>query len=730
MTGFSIQHHTFNTGLFDQLKTDHYAKNLWPIVYILSDINIKEAYVGETTDTFARMNSHLKNKSKKKLTSVHLIGSPKFNKSATLDIESNLIKYMSGDGNFQLINGNLGLANHNYYQKPEVYWNLFKSIWDELRTVGLAKHSLEHIDNSDLFKYSPYKSLRNEQVYALYKMLESILYDKYEIVLMEGGAGTGKTILAIYLFKLLAKDNEDFNYGDFGDHEFEFLNLVKQIKKKYPNLKMGFVVPMSSFRGTMKQVFKNIKGLKANMVIGPAAVSRETFDILIVDESHRLRKKKSIGAYIGAFNKAAKRLQLDPNETNELEWVTLQSKKTILFYDENQSIKPSDVNKEDFKKLKKSSKTTIKKLKSQFRVLGGNDYVDFIDKLLGCKFPKEGKKFNTKAYELLLFDSVSDLVSEVKQRDNEFGLSRTLAGFSWEWISNKEGQKHFKDIKIGETELRWNAVTEDWINSSNAVNEVECIHTTQGYDLNYAGIILGHEISYDKKNGRIVIIKENYKDSTGRQADSPEQLKEYIVNIYKTMMLRGIKGTYLYACDPDLKDYLSKFIPLKLSKPSTPMVEFLQHDEVIPFENAIPAYRLDVAAGQFGENQKVDEVDWVKPPQSVRITKDHFACRIVGESMNKVIPNGSYVIFKKYSGGSRNGKIVLVEHSDLQDPEFGSCYTVKEYESKKHISEDGWKHESIILKPISNDDGYENIILSDDQTSYFKVIGIFECVIK
>lgn len=730
MTEFSIKHHDFNIGLFDQLKTDHYVKDLWPIVYILSDNNIKEAYVGETTDTFARMNSHLKNNSKKKLTSVHLIGSSKFNKSATLDIESNLIKYMSGDGNFQLLNGNLGLANHNYYQKPEVYWNLFKSIWDELRTEGVTKHSLEHIDNSDLFKYSPYKSLRNEQVSALYTMLESILDEQSEVVLMEGGAGTGKTILAIFLFKLLATDNEDFNFGDFGDHELKFLNLVKQIKKKYPKPKMGFIVPMSSFRGTMKRVFKNIQGLKANMVLGPAAVSREKYDILIVDESHRLRKKKSIGAYIGAFNSAATRLGLDPHKTNELDWITLQSTKTILFYDENQSIKPSDVNKEDFKKLKKSSKTRIEKLKSQFRVLGGKDYVDFIDKLLGCSLPGECNKFYNKAYELLLFESVSDLVSEIKQRDKESGLSRAVAGFSWEWVSNKEGQEHLKDIKIGDTELKWNSVTEDWINSDNAVNEIGCIHTTQGYDLNYAGIILGHEISYDKENNEIVIIKEHYKDSTGRQTDSSEQLKEYIVNIYKTMMLRGIKGTYLYACDPDLRDYLSKYIPIILSEPSTAVVEFMSHDEVIPFENAIPVYRLDVAAGQFGENQKVDELDWIKPPQSMRITKDHFVCRIVGESMNKVIPSDSYAVFRKYSGGSRNGQIVLVEHSDLQDSELGSCYTVKEYESKKHISQDGWKHESITLKPLSNDDGYDSIVLSDDQTSHFRVIGIFECVIK
>src|SRR5690606_3813826 len=189
--------------------------------------------------------------------------------------------------------------------------------------------------------------------------------------------------------------------------------------------------------------------------------------------------------------------------------------------------------------------TTVKQLKSQFRVLGGNDYVEFIDKLLGCELTETDKKFNSKVYEFLLFDSVKDLVSEIKSRDNESGLARTVAGFSWDWISNKDGKKHLNDIKIGDVELKWNGVAEDWINSENAINEVGCIHTTQGYDLNYAGIIFGNEISYNKEKNEIVIIKENYKDSTGRQADTLAQLKEYIVNIYKTMMLRGIKGTYL-----------------------------------------------------------------------------------------------------------------------------------------------------------------------------------------
>jgi hypothetical protein len=103
---------------------------------------------------------------------------------------------------------------------------------------------------------------------------------------------------------------------------------------------------------------------------------------------------------------------------------------------------------------------------------------------------------------------------------------------------------------------------------------------------------------------------------------------------------------------------------------------------------------------------------------------------VVGESMNKIIPNGSICLFRKYSGGSRNGQIVLVENTNFEDQDFGSHYTVKEYESKKYQDEDGWRHQSIILKPRSYDESYSDIELKDDELNNFKVIGIFQKVLE
>ena len=228
-------------------------------------------------------------------------------------------------------------------------------------------------------------------------------------------------------------------------------------------------------------------------------------------------------------------------------------------------------------------------------------------------------------------------------------------------------------------QLRWNGTAIDWINTEASIDEVGCIHTTQGYDLNYSGIIFGNEISYDPIAKRIEIREDQYFDKNGKQSiKDPEELRSFILNIYQTILLRGIKGTYIYACDPQLSAYFKSFVPSYEAPVAAPAITFLT-ENIIPFENAIPFYELKVAAGNFSAEQLPEEVRWVAVPELVRPSRDLFVCQVLGESMNKVIPNGSYCLFRSYSGGSRNGQIVLVARSGIQDADYGSCYTIKEY---------------------------------------------------
>src|SRR5699024_9252776 len=379
------------------------------------------------------------------------------------------------------LNGNLGLTHHNYYQREELYSTIFRETWDKLRAHGMAKRSLEIIDNSDVFKYSPYKSLSADQRKGLIEIMRALLDPGLKSLVMEGGAGTGKSVLAIFLFKLLHTDDAALSLQEFFDEEAELRDLLQQLKQCYPDPKMALVVPMASFRNTLKKAFRQVAGLHASMVIGPSELSRKSYDIVIVDESHRLRRRVNLGAYYGAFDKACDALGLDKHQSSEVDWVLQQSKKAVFFYDPYQTIKPSDATAAEFERIKTSSGSRVMTLISQFRVRGGQHYVEFVDKLLNHRLASS-EQFRSPRYEFFLFDDLSDMIRQIGQRNKEHGLARLVAGYSWPWVSRKDASLH--DIEIADVRLRWNSTTDDWINTEGAENEVGCIHTTQGYDLN------------------------------------------------------------------------------------------------------------------------------------------------------------------------------------------------------------------------------------------------------
>ena len=138
---------------------------------------------------------------------------------------------------------------------------------------------------------------------------------------------------------------------------------------------------------------------------------------------------------------------------------------------------------------------------------------------------------------------------------------RQVAGYAWPWISKKDQTK--KDIEIQGIKRKWNHCTEGWVHTPEAIDEVGCIHSIQGYDLNYAFVILGKDIGYDKNTKQIIVRKELYFDQNGKRSTTYEQLLEYIKNIYYVLMTRGIKGTFLYVCDDDLREYLSQYIEVE-----------------------------------------------------------------------------------------------------------------------------------------------------------------------
>ena len=727
-----LNRYPFSKNALSEIAENKWVKSQWPLVYLIKNDKRKLAYVGETTNAFNRIKNHFANEDRLVLNTITLIGSDRFNKSATLDIESQLIQYLSAENTYKLQNGNGGLTHHNYYEKP-FYRDIFKEIWTRLKSEKLVSKSIEEIENSDLFKYSPYKALSDDQRASVMEIINNLNAQQHPSIFVEGSAGTGKTILATYLMKLLhsplpAADEIE----DLERYRLEEYRLLETFHQNFRDANIGLVVPMTSLRKSLKTVFGAIGGLKTNMVIGPSDAVKKEYDILIVDEAHRLAQRKNIPNY-GSFDATNRSLGLG-NEGTQLDWIMRSSKQQIFFYDEAQSIKPSDIPKEKFQEVKRQSAKPIK-LTSQMRVSAGSDYINFVDRLLKCQ-PLDDLTI-PENYDFRLFTSFQDFHKEIIVKEKELGLSRLIAGYSWPWISKSD--KSVYDIEIEGTKLQWNNVHIDGINSADPKVEVGCIHTTQGYDLNYAGIIFGKEITYNRQLNRIEIIRENYHDRNGSAGiDDDERLKEYIVNIYKTIMYRGIKGTLVFACNPELRNYLTSHIKNATTDKSinvaqieeAPVLRVLDFEKVKPYKNAIPLVDIQAAAGTFRQNQQHSELTWVEAPQSIRISEGDFICKVIGESMNKRIPNGSLCLFKSYTGGSRNGKIVLVQSTNIQDADFGSGYTVKEYESVKNVSVGEWSHKSILLKPLSTNKEYSNIVLTEDELVDFRVVGIFDRVIE
>jgi DUF2075 family protein/DNA replication protein DnaC len=712
-----------------RIEQNTWVKNQWPLVYFIQNDTIKLAYVGESTNASSRIKNHLANPERCKLDKISIIGSDKFNKSATLDIESSLIQYITAEGTYKLQNGNYGLINHKYYQQ-DLYKNLFKEVWNKLIENKIVTKSLTEIENSELFKYSPYKSLNEDQYNSVLEILDGLTTSKSTKIVISGSAGTGKTILATYLMKLLTTDVESIHLEELNDEDLREINYIVQFKKKFPNAKIGLVVAMTSLRESLENVFKKIPGLKSSMVINPSDTFKlkEKYDLLIVDEAHRLRQYKNI-SWMGAFKKNNEKLGLD-NKGTELDWIIANSKNQIFFYDTAQSVKPSDVDADSFSKVLKEENTLLLELKSQMRVKGGNNYIQFVHDLLHVT-RTQTEKYEEEKYDVLLFENFGDLYSELIKKENQFGLCRMIAGYSWPWLSNPKispkPAPDVTDIELDGLNFKWNSTDKDWINSTNAFSEIGCIHTTQGYDLNYTAVIFGKEINFNKSTNCIEIDPKQYFDLNGKKGISdPESLKEYIINIYKTIMYRGIKGTFIYACNKELREYLSLHI-VKFKK-EIPF-RILPFEEVKPYVNSIPLVDISAAAGKFSDLQIHSELIWVEPPFNIAVQKGYFICKVLGESMNKKIPNGSYCLFKQDEGGSRNGKIVLVESTNIHDSEFGSGYTVKEYHSVKNVSKDEWSHESIKLKPLSDRKEYSEIELAYDEMNDFKVVGIFEKVL-
>lgn len=389
-------------------------------------------------------------------------------------------------------------------------------------------------------------------------------------MVIQGGAGTGKTVLAIYFIKCLMDIlSRNTNFEDLDEvlpedsPILQSAQLVKVIQER-KDLKVAFVVPTPSFRETVKKIFKVTKGLKPSMVIGPNDIAKKDYDIVIVDEAHRLQRRKDLVNY-GAYDAVCDSLGLSHDAT-QLGWITARKRPlTVIFYDVKQRVKNTDMLEDSFNDFINGAE--VINLSTQLRIQGGNEYIQFINDLLNNK----KVIYESNKYDLFVFDDYGEMEQAIKsQNKKNEGLCRIVAGISYPYSTKMRDKIAKKKLDVdvngdGKYLRMWNLGFNDptFITDEAHKDEIGCVYTCQGYDLNYVGVILGPDIFYNKETKKIDIHIEKCTDKKTKVKDNDEETKLNILHQYLVLLTRGIYGTYIYAVDKDLRDYLTECILTK-----------------------------------------------------------------------------------------------------------------------------------------------------------------------
>ena len=535
---------------------------------------------------------------------------------------------------------------------------------------GEKKNTLYRIDNG---KIRPSKNLADSMVSMIKGNAEFVMIDEQKIVyetalslakkstptnksvlIVEGGPGTGKSVVAINLLVQITKLG---------------LNTQYVTKNAAPR-----AVFESKLTGTLKRTEIS------NMFTGSGSYidcEENTFDCLIVDEAHRLNKKSGMFKNLGE---------------NQIKEIINASKSSVFFIDEDQKVTWQDIGKkEEIEKWanKLGVKVQYLKLESQFRCNGSDGYLSWLDNALGIK-ETANKTLEGINYDFKIFSSPNELRDEIFEKNEINNKSRLVAGYCWEWQSKKN--KNANDIIIPEYNfgMKWNLASDGniWIISPKSVNEVGCIHTCQGLEVDYVGVIIGDD--FIVRNGEIITNPEKRAKSDASIKGYKKGLKEdlksskaksdaIIKNTYRTLMTRGMKGCYVYFIDKETEQYFrkiseqtdtnSKIIP-------SPYTAFETID--IPLYESVGCGELMYADPIMQEMIPVRK-DYMSPGSK------YFILKVSGDSMNKAgINNGDLVLCRKNYHPEIGNKVVAL---------IGDDATIKEYHREGN---------QVILKPISS----------------------------
>lgn len=542
MTELVFEQHKFSEGELSKITTAYIDQ--YPIVYILYNRDGKQrptAYIGQTVQVDRRMKAHLKDSKRKNLTDTLLIGNEKFNQSATYNIETNLINHFIGDEKFRLQNVSQTRKTqmHGYYEKRYYDNVVFNEIWEYLRENGLAENSVDVIQNKDVYKLSPYKELSQEQMDLkldiLGYCLDNIQAADQEVFIIEGEAGTGKSVVLASLFNTIQDLTKDKTSSLWGTDNYLLVNHTEMIKTYHsmadslPNLKKNHILKPTTFINSMDK-----KGKKA--------------DIVLIDEAHLLLSKA------------------DPYNNfryeNQLEEIIKRSKIAIFIFDLKQVLRiKSYWDEATLAKIIKKYSATEYQLTDQFRMESSEETLNWINHFIEKKVNNLPE--STKDFSFEIMETPEALKEKIKGLNAKKGLARIVSVFDYQ--HKKDGDRYYVDEEG--LNMPWNVTDSKvtWAERANTIEEVGSTYTVQGFDLNYTGLVLGPSIDYDEEKDSLVVDVSKYQDTGAftRRSDMNdeefEKAKEKIIlNSLNILSKRGIKGLYIYAVNENLRNHLLK----------------------------------------------------------------------------------------------------------------------------------------------------------------------------
>ena len=398
-----------------------------------------------------------------------------------------------------------------------------KSLQDALSSMLKGNEEFVMIDNQKLV----YET-------ALDMARKSYRDENKRVLIVKGGPGTGKSVLAINLLVKLTNENMVCSY----------------VTKNAAPRNVYATKLSGDFRKTrINNLFKGSGSFVES--------SENEFDVLIIDEAHRLNAKSGMFQNLGE---------------NQIKEIIKASKFSIFFIDESQRVTLKDIGSvEEIQKYigQTNAESEVMELESQFRCNGSDGYIAWLDDVLGIRKTANNEGFDLD-YDIKICDDPNEVRDIIFEKNKINNKARLLAGYCWNWIKDGKNRSDVFDITIHEYNfaMSWNlGNSQTWAIDPNSVNEVGCIHTCQGLEFDYVGVIIGNDLRYED-NKIITDVKERAKTDQSIKGinklsrENPEKANriadEIIKNTYRTLMTRGQKGCYIYCTDKKLSDYLKK----------------------------------------------------------------------------------------------------------------------------------------------------------------------------